>query len=208
MNEHRVAAVALHPTRRAGSLEATTLQPKDGLISAPVTDRLAAESERQAQHVNNQVIRLLVVDDNTSLREMVSRLLNGLEGIAVVGQCSDGSEATLRAAQLRPDVVLMDMNMPVMQGPEATRRLLQSQPTVRVLMLSVSRSPEDLIAAQEAGAAGYLVKDGNIGSLVAAIQTVAAGGTAWPATPPPTTALSGRGLQPPTFMAAPRRQWY
>jgi DNA-binding NarL/FixJ family response regulator len=157
--------------------------------------------------VNDQVIRLLVIDDNASLREMVSRLLNGLEGIAVVGQCSDGSEAMSMAAQATPDVVLMDMNMPVMQGPEVTRRLLQAQPTVRVLMLSVSRSPEDVIAARGAGAAGYLVKDGNIGLLVAAIQTVAAGGTAWPPAPPQITALRGCSSAP-TFMTSYTPQWH
>jgi len=126
------------------------------------------------------VIRVLIVDDHALVRAGVSGVLTRAAGIEVVGECDDGSDVVSTAASVRPDVVLMDMRMPLRSGPDATRDLLAEQPSVRVLMLSASMTGRSLIEAQEVGAVGYLVKGGDPGLLVGAVQAVAAGGTAWP----------------------------
>jgi len=132
------------------------------------------------------VIRVLVADDHPFVLAGVAALLRSAGGIEVVGLCADGAEAVRLAEDTRPDVVLMDVDMPIMSGYEATETLRTSQPATRVLILSVSivtgGGPEN---AYRAGAVGYLIK-GNPRQVVEAIRTVAAGGTAWPSgfTPP------------------------
>jgi DNA-binding NarL/FixJ family response regulator len=126
------------------------------------------------------VIRLLVVDDSSLLRILVSRMLDNIDGIEVVGECADGSDVVVKAAAVTPDVVLMDVSMPVMNGPEAARLLQQWQPAVRVLMYSSTGAAQERKDSADAAAAGFLVKDGDFGKLVAAIRTIAAGGLVWP----------------------------
>jgi DNA-binding NarL/FixJ family response regulator len=133
-------------------------------------------------HEAPSAIRLLLVDDSTTMRTFLSRILDGRAGISVVGECADGSEVSAKAAEVVPDVVVMDLSMPVMSGIEAIRVLLNAQPAVRILMLSASQNPEDHLHAAEAGAVGFVSKDGDFGALVSAIHTVAAGGTVWSAT--------------------------
>lgn len=128
----------------------------------------------------NRVIRVLIVDDHSSVRTGVSGVLNAASGIEVVGECEDGFNVAGVAASVRPDVVLMDMRMPVTSGTDATRGLLAVQPRVRVVMLSASMSGRALDEAEQAGAVGYLLKGGDPLLLVSAVHTVAAGGTAWP----------------------------
>jgi DNA-binding NarL/FixJ family response regulator len=127
--------------------------------------------------------RVLIVDDHAFVRTGLTALLNGADGIAVVGECADGADVPDIATAVRPDVVLMDVQMPRVCGPDATRTLLTRQPTVRVLMVSASMTPRTLGDAAAAGASGYLLKGGDPGALVTAVQTVAAGGTAWPGQP-------------------------
>lgn len=126
------------------------------------------------------VIRVLVVDDHALVRAGVSGVLTRASGIEVVGECTDGFHVVSVAASVRPDVVLMDMRMPVKSGPDATRDLLAEQPAIRVVMLSASMSGRALEEAEQVGAVGYLIKGGDPTLLVGAVQTVAAGGTAWP----------------------------
>ena len=142
--------------------------------------------------MRDEVIRLLLVDDKSTLRRLLARSLDSTDGLEVVGECENGSEVSAKAAEVTPDVVLIDMNMPVVRGPEATKRLLASHPAARVVMLSVSCQPQEVTDAAAAGAAGYVLKDGDTSTLVAAIRAVAAGGTAWPSVPPPTTATTHR----------------
>jgi DNA-binding NarL/FixJ family response regulator len=136
------------------------------------------------------VIRVLIVDDHALVRAGVSSVLTRATGIEVVGECDDGSHVVRVAASVRPDVVLMDMRMPVKSGPDATRDLLAEQPAIRVIMLSASLTGRALAEAEQVGAVGYLIKGGDPTILVGAVQAVAAGRTAWPAAFHPT--LGGR----------------
>lgn len=120
-------------------------------------------------------IKVLVADDHTLFRQGLIRILQEFEQVQVVGEASNGQEALTRVAALRPDVVLMDLNMPVMSGSEATRRIFAQHPQVRVIMLTVSSREEDLFEAIKAGAQGYLLKNAQTAELVAAIQQVHAG---------------------------------
>ena len=131
-------------------------------------------------HMLDRIIRLLVADDEPLLRTLLVRMLDNHPGIDVVGECENGVEAVARTAKLKPNLVLMDVSMPVMNGLEATRRLLQMQPGIKVLIYSGGRTMQNLEDAVAAGAVGYQLKDGDFARLVAAIRTVAAEQTAWP----------------------------
>ncbi|GAA4601709.1 DNA-binding NarL/FixJ family response regulator [Actinoplanes octamycinicus] len=122
-------------------------------------------------------IRVLLAEDHSLIRETFRSLLNGSPGFTTVGEAGDGAEAVRLAHQLRPDVVLMDVRMPVMDGIEATRRICAAPETsaVRVLMLTTFDLDEYVFAALEAGASGFLVKDTTAGELLAGVRLVAAG---------------------------------
>jgi DNA-binding NarL/FixJ family response regulator len=126
------------------------------------------------------MISVLVVDDHSFIRAQVTGLLHGADGIEVVGECSDGAEVVSLAALVQPDVVLMDVRMPIVSGPTATRDLLASQPASRVVMLTASVSASVVEESAQAGAVGFLVKGDDPSRLIEAVRTVAAGGTAWP----------------------------
>jgi DNA-binding NarL/FixJ family response regulator len=129
------------------------------------------------------MIRVLIVDDHEFVRTGLSDLLGDTDGIVVVGECADGAEVPDVAPRVRPDVVLMDVQMPRVNGPDATSALLARQPTVKVLMVSASTSPRVLAESAAAGASGYLLKGGKADVLIEAVRAVAAGGTAWPDDP-------------------------
>ena len=126
------------------------------------------------------MIRVLIADDHPFVRAGVAALLTSAEGIELVGQAVDGAEVVRTADALKPDVILMDVDMPEQSGFEATRDLTSRYPALRVIILSVSlvtAGGPDIAA--EVGAVGYMLK-GQPGQLVEAVRTVAAGGTAWP----------------------------
>ena len=127
------------------------------------------------------MIRVLIVDDHDFVRAGLCDLLGDADGIVVVGECADGAEVPDVAPRVQPDVVLMDVQMPRVNGPDATRTLLTRQPTVRVLMVSASTSSRALAESVTAGASGYLLKGGEPEELIHAVRTVADGGTAWTA---------------------------
>ena len=104
-------------------------------------------------------IRLVVVDDHVLFRRGLVGLLEEMPGFKVVGQASDGQQALVVIEQLRPDLVLMDLNMPNMDGITTLRELRARKITVKVLMLTISQNDEDLIEAIRAGADGYLLKN-------------------------------------------------
>jgi DNA-binding NarL/FixJ family response regulator len=122
-------------------------------------------------------IRVLLVDDQRLMRDGLRALLELQDGLEVVGEAASGAEAVALAAALRPDVALMDVRMPGMDGVEATRALAACAPGTRVLVLTTFDDDEYVFAALEAGAAGYVLKDIPAAELAAAIRTVHAGGT-------------------------------
>lgn len=115
-------------------------------------------------------IRVLVADDQALFREALTTLLEVQPGIEVVGEAGNGEEAVLRSRLLHPDVVLMDLRMPVLDGIAATARLRAEQPEVRVLALTTFDDDEDVFAALRAGAVGYLLKDVTSARLVEALD--------------------------------------
>lgn len=124
---------------------------------------------------NEKAISILLVDDHTLFRSGIRSLLQRYPEFAVVGEASDGVEGIKRAKQLKPDVVLLDLNMPGMSGLETLQLLLQDCPDVAVMMLTVSEEAEDLTAALQTGAKGYLIKNIEAEFLVRAIKRAAAG---------------------------------
>ncbi|HEX2577063.1 MAG TPA: response regulator transcription factor [Aquihabitans sp.] len=117
-------------------------------------------------------VRLLLADDHRMLREGLRRSLSE-EGFDVVGEASDGEEAVRLAGELRPDVVLMDVTMPDVDGVEATRRLQRSNPEIRVVMLTMHADESVIAEALKAGAVGYLVKDCSTDEIADAIRMAA-----------------------------------
>jgi DNA-binding NarL/FixJ family response regulator len=120
-------------------------------------------------------IRVLVVDDHALFRHGLLEVLRPSPDLLIVGEARDGMEAIEQAAELLPDVVLMDVRMPTVNGIEAARRIRISQPAVRILMLTESEDEEDLYAAVRAGATGYLLKEVAIDEIADAIRAVALG---------------------------------
>jgi DNA-binding NarL/FixJ family response regulator len=121
------------------------------------------------------VIKVLVVDDHPLFRRGLVSVLEEYPDFQVMEQANNGVEAVAKAKELQPDIVVMDLCMPGGDGVEATLALQQTLPLVKVLILTVSEKDDDLFAAIEAGARGYLLKDANVDELTAAIRTVAAG---------------------------------
>ena len=103
-------------------------------------------------------LRLLIVDDQDGFRQMLERMLGLDRRIDVVGTAADGAEAIEQAADLQPDVILMDIAMPVLDGFEATRTIRQANPRIAVLMLTGSSAATDVEQARAAGASGYVTK--------------------------------------------------
>lgn len=125
--------------------------------------------------MTESVIRVLLVDDHTLFRSGIRSLLQSYPCFDVVGEAGDGREGIRLAGQLKPDVVLLDNNMPGLSGREAARLLLEEVPDTRVLMLTVSEDSDDLIETLRAGACGYLLKNIQAETLVSAIKTAAQG---------------------------------
>jgi two-component system nitrate/nitrite response regulator NarL len=121
-------------------------------------------------------IKILIVDDHPLIRRGLSTVIAEAEGITLVGEASDGLQAIKRARDLSPDVVLMDIMMPTMNGVEATAVILRNQPWLKVMMLTISDKEEDLYSAIKAGASGYLLKNVRPPELVDAIEQVVQGG--------------------------------
>ena len=120
-------------------------------------------------------VRVLAVDDQRVVREGLAMLLGLLPDVEVVGTASDGAEALDLAEQLRPDVILMDLRMPRVDGVEATRRLRASHPEVKVVVLTTYADDRSVIEALRAGALGYLTKDAGADEIQQALQRVADG---------------------------------
>ena len=120
-------------------------------------------------------IRILVVDDHTLFRRGLTALLSRDAGLQVAGDAADAGEALRRAAELQPDVILLDNHLPGVNGVDALASLREAAPQAKVLMLTVSEDEQDLAAALRAGASGYLLKTIEGDALAAAIRRVAKG---------------------------------
>jgi DNA-binding NarL/FixJ family response regulator len=118
---------------------------------------------------NLPAVRVLIADDHRLFAEALDAILSGDARIEVVGRARNGKEAVELAASLRPDVILMDIAMPVMDGVEATRRIREALPDACVLMLTGSSAHADVDRSRKAGAAGYVTKDRIASQLVEAI---------------------------------------
>ena len=123
------------------------------------------------------MIRVLLADDQALVRTGFRLILSGEPGIEVVGEAGDGAEAARLAAELRPDVVLMDVRMPEVDGIEATRRIVVDETSPRVLVLTTFDLDDIVYDALRAGASGFLLKDAPEERLLTAIQVVAEGGS-------------------------------
>jgi DNA-binding NarL/FixJ family response regulator len=125
--------------------------------------------------VATQPVRIVVVDDQALFRTGLARLLNEDPRIQVIGQAEDGATAVELVAKVSPDVVLMDLKMPNLDGIEATRRMLASNPKVRVLILTSFDADTSIIQALKAGAAGYVLKDSQAEAIISSILAVMSG---------------------------------
>ncbi len=119
--------------------------------------------------------RVLIVDDQTLFRTGLSSLLAEDERVEVVGQALDGAEAVKQALKLKPDVVLMDIKMPNLDGIEATRQIVEAVPGIKVLILTTFESDSQVIQALKAGASGYVLKDSSAAAIVSSIIAVMSG---------------------------------
>jgi DNA-binding NarL/FixJ family response regulator len=126
----------------------------------------------------DQVIRVVVVDDHDLFRVGLASMLSAQPDISVVGQASRGQMGVQLVDDLAPDVVLMDQRMPDLDGPDATRAILERRPSTRVLALTVLSGDVDVAAAMQAGACGFLAKDGPIDDVAVAVRA-AARGVSW-----------------------------
>jgi len=117
-------------------------------------------------------IRVLLVEDHTIVRKGIRSLLDAVQDIQVVGEAENGREAVEKAAQLEPEIIVMDHTMPVLNGLEATRQILGRQPAIKVLILTMHTNEAYVFQFLQAGAAGYLVKQSAPDELVEAIRAV------------------------------------
>ena len=124
------------------------------------------------------MIRVLVVDDHPIVRSGIVALLQTAEDVEVVGEASSGEQAVELALASVPDVVLMDLRMPGIDGDEATARILETRPGVRVLILTTYESDDSILTAIEAGASGYLLKAAPQEEILAGVRAVARGDVA------------------------------
>jgi DNA-binding NarL/FixJ family response regulator len=120
-------------------------------------------------------MRVLVVDDHPLYREGLVTALGSMDGVTVVGEASDGATSVVRAEELAPDVVIMDLAMPGMNGIDATREILARQPDVAVLVLTMLDGDDSVFAAIRAGARGYLLKGADRREIARALETVDSG---------------------------------
>jgi DNA-binding NarL/FixJ family response regulator len=125
--------------------------------------------------VATRAVRVLIVDDQTLFRAGLSRLLNEDPRVEVIAQATDGADAAKLAAKHKPDVVLMDLKMPVLDGIEATRQIIEANPEVKVLVLTTFETDSQVIQALKAGASGYVLKDSTADAIVSSIVAVMSG---------------------------------
>jgi DNA-binding NarL/FixJ family response regulator len=118
---------------------------------------------------------VLLAEDHAVVREGTRQILERADGLTVAGEAADGAEAVALASTLHPDIVLLDLGLPVLNGIEAARRIVAAEPDAKVLVLSAYDDEDYVVAAIEAGAGGYLLKSAHASEVIAAIWAVASG---------------------------------
>jgi DNA-binding NarL/FixJ family response regulator len=154
------------------------------------------------------MIRVLVADDHEVVRAGVVAVLRRVPTIQVIGEAADGAEAVEASRKLRPDVVVLDLTMPGLEGTEAIRRIKKlSDPAPGVVVLSMHAAPERAVAAIRAGASGYVVKGGEAAEIVAAVQAVAGRGRyVTPSLADAVGSLVAQGAEGPLETLSPRER--
>ena len=142
-----------------------------------------------------EVLRVLIADDHPLFRHGIAVLLQSLPEFEVVGEATSGEEAIDLAEQLQPDVILMDIQMPEINGIEATRRILHTSPHIRVLIVTMSEEDASVFTAMRVGARGYILKDAQKEDMLRAIRAIGRGEAIF------SPAIAGRLID---FFAAPR----
>ncbi len=167
------------PRSRMGNLSldrARGLDPVDGASRGPGGETATLDLEVGAEMMTSmaggvgQKIRVLLADDHAVLRAGMTSLLNDEPDIEVIGEACDGQMAVELAADLQPDVILMDVTMPRLNGIEATRQIMAQLPRVRIIGLSMHEQESMAVAMRRAGAKAYLTKDGRSEALIDAIR--------------------------------------
>src|SRR5919106_983119 len=133
-------------------------------------DEIGGAEEASRQTSPSEVARLLIADDHALVREGLRTMLSGEVGIEVIAEANDGRQALDICRELGPDLVLMDVRMPVMDGLEATKRIKDEMPKVGVMMVTMHENPDYLFEAIKAGAAGYVLKDASGDRVVGAVR--------------------------------------
>jgi DNA-binding NarL/FixJ family response regulator len=123
----------------------------------------------------NESLRILLVDDHPLVRNGLRALLSSITEMTVIGEATNGEEAITQASELQPDIILMDLHMPGLNGIEATRRILQASPRIGILVLTMLEDDASVFAAMRAGARGYLLKGADQTDVLRAIRAVAHG---------------------------------
>lgn len=156
-------------------METNSTNSTNSIESGPATAEQLETNTQASVTVNGPKIRVLLADDHTILRAGLRRMLNEQPDIEVVGEASDGRQAVSEALALRPDVVLMDITMPEMNGIEATRQVKRALDSTRVLILTMHENEEYLFQALRTGASGYILKEAADTELISAIRIVNTG---------------------------------
>jgi DNA-binding NarL/FixJ family response regulator len=125
--------------------------------------------------MTGEPLRILLVDDHALIRSGLRTLLSSVAHLTIVGEAADGQEAIAHAADLQPDIILMDLHMPGLNGVEATRRIVQASPHVGIVVLTMLEDDASVFAALRAGARGYLLKGADQAEVLRAIDVVAHG---------------------------------
>lgn len=145
------------------------------LANLPQNGKLDTSISGDTILLEHHLIKVLIVDDHELIRTGISRLLADFEKIKVVGEAESGEDGVAKARELRPDVVLMDANMPGIGGLEATRRLIRFDPDIKVIAVTVHNEEPYPTKFMQAGAAGYVTKGADIKEMVIAIRQVNSG---------------------------------
>src|SRR5215217_3753198 len=140
---------------------------RGGMVRFEERERVG-ETSREA--TRSQGARLLIADDHALVREGLRTMLSGEVGIEIIAEANDGQQALDICRELRPDLVLMDVRMPVMDGLEATKKIKQEMPKTSVMMVTMHENPDYLFEAVKAGAAGYVLKDASGERLLSAVR--------------------------------------